>query len=276
MTKIEKLEFDEIGLWSEIKLEIINKYLSAYTLILSQQSIIKKYVYIDAFCGAGVHRSKEGDRIISGSPFNAINTKPPFTEYYFIDLDSLKMEYLMQLIGDRKDVHYFNSDCNNILLSQILPLITYENYNRALCLLDPYGLDLDWAVIEKAGKSRAIEIFLNFPVMDMNRNAFWKDYNRVSQHNIDRINKFWGDDSWKNAAYCEEQGLFGTDIKKTDNETIVECFRKRLIDKAGFKFVPEPIPMKNSKGAIVYYLFFASCNKVGSEIVTNIFDKYRS
>ena len=56
----------------------------------------------------------------------------------------------------------------------MLPIIHYKKYNRALCLLDPYGLHLDWGVMLLAGQSRAIDLFLNFPVMDMNRNAIWR------------------------------------------------------------------------------------------------------
>ena len=32
---------------------------------------------------------------------------------------------------------------------------------------------------------------------------------------------------------------------------------------------------KNSKGSIIYYLFFASCKKVAENIITDIFTKYR-
>jgi len=45
---------------------------------------------------------------------------------------------------------------------------------------------------------------------------------------------------------------------------------------AGFKYVPEPIPMRNSSGAVVYYLFFASHNQTADKIVRDIFKKYRS
>jgi len=34
--------------------------------------------------------------------------------------------------------------------------------------------------------------------------------------------------------------------------------------------------MRNSKGATVYYLFFASQNKVGAKIVEEIFNQYRN
>jgi hypothetical protein len=52
---------------------------------------------------------------------------------------------------------------------------------------------------------------MNFPVMDMNRNAIWKDPDKVSQGGVERMTKFWGDESWKLAAYAEspQAGLFG-------------------------------------------------------------------
>lgn len=35
------------------------------------------------------------------------------------------------------------------------------------------------------------------------------------------------------------------------------------------------MPMRNSKGAVVYYLYFASPNKTGGKIVTDIFNTHR-
>jgi hypothetical protein len=62
--------------------------------------------------------------------------------------------------------------------------------------------------------------------------------------------------------------------EKVDNETIAEGFRKRLLNVARFKQVPRPLPMRNSKGVIVYYLFFASQKPVAMHIVETIFKKY--
>jgi len=53
------LKFDEIGYWSELKLEIIKEYAGAYSTILSAQTKPRLYhVYVDAFAGAGIHISK--------------------------------------------------------------------------------------------------------------------------------------------------------------------------------------------------------------------------
>ena len=91
-----------------------------------------------------------------------------------------------------------------------------------------------------------------------------------------RMDAAWGDHSWREMAYPKVRGLFGDMEKKTDNETIAEAFRARLHNTAGFEYVPEPIPMRNEQGAVVYYLYFASQNKTGAHIVGDIFKKYRN
>ena len=50
--------------------------------------------------------------------------------------------------------------------------------------------------------------------------------------------------------------------------------QRRLREVAGFKEVPEPIPMRNRKNAIVYYLFLASQKKTGAKIARDIMKKY--
>jgi three-Cys-motif partner protein len=108
-----------------------------------------------------------------------------------------------------------------------------------------------------AAKAKTIEIFLNFPVMDMNMNVLLWRPDVASEDNVARMNAFWGDESWRSAAYRPQETLFGSQEEKQPNDAIVAAYRQRLIDVAGFKYVPEPAPMRNSKGAVVYYLFFA-------------------
>jgi three-Cys-motif partner protein len=272
-----KLKLDQIGYWSEVKLDIVRDYAKAYSTILAAQTKPSlHHAYIDAFAGAGVHQSKTRGDEIPGSPQIAVATDPPFREYHFIDLNGSKVENLRSLFRGRSDVHIYQDDCNRVMLEQVLPQVRYENYRRGLCLLDPYGLQLDWEVIRTAGQMQTLEVFLNFPIMDMNRNVFWKNPEGVDEADIARMDAFWGDDSWRQVAYKEEQTLFGPVGQKTDNETVAEAFRERLRTVAGFRNVPAPIPMRNSLGATVYYLYFASQKPVAQKIVNHIFDKYRN
>lgn len=275
MARKAKLKFDKIGNWSEIKLDIIKDYAAAYSAILAKQKDPSfSHVYIDAFAGAGLHISKERGAFILGSPVNALQIRPPFREYHLIDLDGKKVSQLRQIVGNRSDVKLYEGDCNGILLDEVFPKVLFENYRRGLCLLDPYGLHLNWVVIKKAGQMKSIDMFLNFPVADINRNVLWHNPDAVDAEDVERMTAFWGDDSWREIAYTTEGNLFGFP-EKEDNETVAEGFRKRLQKVAGFKHVPSPLPMRNSKGAIIYYLFFASQKPVAQDIIEAIFNKYR-
>ena len=179
-------------------------------------------------------------------------------------------------MGLRHDVHIRRGDCNELLLTDVFPQIRYDRYRRGLCLLDPYGLQLKWEVVRTAGESQTIDLFLNFPIMDANRNALWHDPDGVPEEQAGRMSAFWGDDSWRTTLYRErpQMSLFGQQREKFTNDEVAEAFRRRLRDVAGFAHVPRPIPMRNSLGAVVYYLCFASHKGVAHDIVDSIFRKY--
>lgn len=270
-----KLEFDEIGYWSEVKLDIVREYAGTYSRILSAQTRPRlSHVYIDAFAGTGVHVSRKTQKFIPGSPQNALQVQPPFDAYHFIELDQVRVAVLREIAEDQdQNVFIYPGDCNQVLVEKIFPRVQWKDYRRGLCLMDPYGLDLDWNVIRTAGEMRSIEVFLNFPVMDMNRNVLWRNTDKIQKDQMKRMTRFWGDETWRNVAYSATGNLFGLE-EKMDNETVAEAFRQRLRQVAGFTHVPKPLPMRNTRGSIVYYLFFASPKPVADHIVQDIFRKY--
>jgi three-Cys-motif partner protein len=267
-------ELDEIGYWSEIKLEILKEYASAYSTILSaQKGPALHHLYIDAFAGAGVHLTKLTKNFVPGSPLNALWVQPPFREYHLIDIAAERIESLQALIGPRSDVSIYQGDCNQILLEKVFPRAQYKDYRRGLCLLDPYGLQLDWKVIFTAGQMKTLDVFLNFPVADINRNVLRRDPGTVEDSQKARLDAYWGDHSWSKIAYRTDTTLFG-EPEKQSNEVITEAFRARLKKVAGFARVPKPLPMRNTRGAVVYYLYFASQKDTAEHIVLDIFKKY--
>jgi three-Cys-motif partner protein len=269
-----KERLDVVGYWTEIKLQILQEYANAYAQILKNQRFIKHVAYIDGFAGAGEHISKQSGELIAGSPARALAIQPRFSHYHFVEMDAARAKRL-QGMGDEENVTVYQGDCNEVLLREVFPQCRYEDFRRALCLLDPYELNPNWEVVEAAGRMRSIEIFLNFMIMDANMNVLWKNPDSVAPDQAHRMTKFWGDDSWRAAAYTTEQDLFGTFEQKAPNESVIAAYRKRLKEVAGFKYVPEPLPMRNTRGAVVYYLFFASQNPTGNKIAEHIFKKYR-
>jgi three-Cys-motif partner protein len=112
----------------------------------------------------------------------------------------------------------------------------------------------------------------------MNRNAIWRNPDRVPQEGVERMTRFWGDESWKQIAYAESAQknlFFAPDVIKQGNEAIVAAFQERLKKVAGFTFVPEPLAMRNRTNAVVYYLLFASQKPVAKKIIEDIFKRYK-
>jgi len=267
--------FDTVGSWTEVKLSIIREYSQAYTQILRNQQHIKHFAYVDGFAGGGHHVSKATGAVIDGSP--AIALTCGFNHCHFVDLDGKRTEQLQELSEGRSDVSIYNGDCSEVLLHEVFPHCRYEDYRRALCLLDPYNLNPRWDVVETAGRMRSIELFINFMIMDANMNVLLKGGpGAASDQQVARMTAFWGDESWKHAAYKVEKGLFGDITTKAVNTAVAAAYRKRLQDVAGFKYVPLPLAMKHRKGPVIYYLFFASQNRTGDKIARSIFEKYRA
>ena len=275
-----KVKVDEIGPWTEVKLDILKRYATEYSKILSNQTKPSFYhVYIDAFAGTGFHLSETSGEMVLGSPLNALLVTPPFREYHLIDMDGDKIDGLRAMVGNRSDVFCHKGNCNEVLLNEVFPRVRRDDYSgggykRGLCLLDPYGLTLDWKVIKKAGQMGSFDIFINFSIYDININVLHRDPANVMRIHLERMNAFWGDNSWRDVAYEKSPGLFGDMEEKVSNRKFAEAFRIRLKNVAGFNRVPEPLPMKNSNNSVVYYLFFASQKDTAEHIVKYIFDQF--
>jgi three-Cys-motif partner protein len=114
---------DEVGYWSEVKLEIVRKYAKAYSTILATRPFIKAHLYVDAFAGAGAHISKDKDTgaSIAGSPVNAMQITPPFSELHLIDLDGTRVSELRRIASGDARVRVYEGDCNEILLQDVFP-----------------------------------------------------------------------------------------------------------------------------------------------------------
>jgi three-Cys-motif partner protein len=271
-------DYDVIGPWSEVKLDILREYASPFSRILTANRF--HHLYIDAYAAGGSHLSRATGEIVPGSPLIALATDPPFREYHFIDADPIRVDQLRRCTAGRPDVHVHSGDCNEILLRDVFPLSRYEDRRRSLCLLDPYNIDPRWEVIATAGRMKSIEVFVNFMLMDINMNILLRDPTKAEPTQVARMNRFWGDGSWRNVAYepSRQGNLFGDsdDVKvEGANEKISQAYRERLINVAGFAYAPQPLRFVNSLGFTIYYLFFASPNPTGSKIVEDIFRKHR-
>jgi three-Cys-motif partner protein len=270
---------DEVGPWSESKLKLLGKYLHSYTLIMQGQDWCRNgYHFIDAFAGTGKPRARDEERYIDGSPRVALTIQHPFSSYTFIEKEPWRVEKLRSLEQEfpSRNIKISPGDCNQVLSEEIAPQIRYGYFNRGLVFLDPFGMNVEWSTVAKVADTRALEIFMNFPVMALNRTVLPNDPNALTSAQVDRMTRFWGSSDWRTDIYEEVPTLFGpveVKVQPTSGRRLGQLFKKRLGEV--FPHVTEPLLMVNSRNAPLYCLIFAGHNKTGAKIVQDIFKSYQ-
>jgi len=265
---------DQVGPWSELKLEVLQGYVAAYSTIMRRQKF--RCVYVDAFCGGGLHISDDEKRPILGSPLRVLSLDHPFRELYFIDRDAEKIRFLKSLTRHLTpqppgvDVHFRADDATQVLSEEILPNIRWDAFDRCLCFLDPYSFNYPWALVEECGRNRAVEVILHFPMMALNRAVLRRDPSSVSEPLRARMRTFWGDDSWRQIVYSPKPLFPESSEKDAQNIDVVNAYRERLRNVAGFNHVSNPLPFRNRRGNVLYYLVLASHNETAVRIMNGM------
>ena len=285
-------ELPEVGPWAQDKLDRLRKYLSAYTRIMAKQSWAR-YVYVDAFAGSGrarvrtsssddptydifnlgeeFRKDEEARQVLDCSPRVALDH--PFTYYVFLERDPERVEKLRSLELEYKGqgtIVIRRGDCNQYLNDKLInnPQINWEKW-RAVVFLDPFGMQVPWKTIAGLAATKAIEVFLNFPV-GMSIQRLLRRDGKFSEKQRRKLDEYLGDPGWFEVVYPKSAGLFGyTQSKAEDTEKrLVKWYRGRLRD--AFGYVSDAYLVRNSKGGHLYFLIFAGPNKTGAKIANDI------
>jgi three-Cys-motif partner protein len=272
-----ELDVASVGQWARKKHEMLEYYAGVYSQITRSGSARLKRFFVDGFASTGYARIRGTDDIEAGSPIRALAVEPPFDGFFFVESDAESARKLRLAVGNCEDVQVLEGDINRVLPDAILPTIRFDRRERALIFLDPYNLgNLKWSTVDLVAKSGLSDLILHFPTMDANRNVLWADPSKVSDYNKQRMNEFWGDGSWHDSAYTTSgllpiPGLF----RKAPIDSVLEAYRKRLL-ASGFKVVGLPIPVRNTRGRIIYHIFLASPNETAKSLITSSVKKFRA
>jgi three-Cys-motif partner protein len=273
---------DDIGPWSERKHDIISAYGEHYSTILTnaKRRAPFQHSYIDGFAGAGVAKSRETGEIVEGSPLRVLSVVPPFNHYYFVEKDAKREAILRSHVAGRPDVDVILGDANDVVPRLLSEKVRFGSFGRAFVLLDPWRLShLLWSTIVSVAANRATDLLLHFPTMDAQRNVLLRDQSKVDSRKAKRLTAYWGDESWRQHAWAptKRPHLFAEfdAPEKQQVAAILAAFCERL-KWAGFRYAADPIPMRNSKGPIVYHLIFAVHHETAERVAKYVSRKFRS
>ena len=269
------------GSWTEEKLEIIRKYLHAYTTALKKQGF--ELIYIDAFAGTGYcgkqSSSPSGRQLdifpdladedaqayITGSARIALETTPAFQKYVYIDLDPDNCAKLHDLKNEfpskASAIEIVNADANDYI-RQLVQTTDWRG-TRAVLFLDPFGMEVRWETVSWVAKSRAIDMWYLFPV-----SAVMRMLTRTGEMPsgwAERLNALLGSTDWAQRFYetSTDAHLFGN-TKRTVKTATWSTIEAYILEHLRTEFpgvAAEPRYLRNPRTNTTLFLFcFAAAN----------------
>lgn len=266
---------------------------------MQKQDWCTGYFYIDAFAGGGraevrnisaagsrnieddftlqlteeIREEREQLGFLDGSPRVALDTRPPFSKYIFIEKDSVRIDSLNAIANEfagRRKIEIRPGEASENLQE----IVNSSDFNwrrqRAVIFLDPFGMQVRWKTIKEIASTKAMEIFLNFPV-GMAIQRLLPRSGKFSHTDRDRLNEYFGSPEWEELLYQERHDLFGnTSLIKVEQSghRLANWYRNRL--NLEFRFTVPPRLIRNTRGGHLYYLMFAGPNATGAEIIDHI------
>jgi three-Cys-motif partner protein len=221
------------GGWTEQKLRILNDYLTAYCRIFQVNPLANYFdtIYVDAFAGTGLieqrktsaqsknlfaeFTERETIEFLSGSASRAL--QHPFARYVFIEKAASRIAELEKLRWDspqKSRILIQKGDANTHLVG----LVNSTDWNkcRAVVFLDPYGMQVDWKTIERLGRTKAVDLWLLFPLGQAVMRLLRKQGDPPAewQQALDRI---FGTHEWHSRFYVttREPDFFEKEIVST-------------------------------------------------------------
>ena len=267
------------GSWTEKKLEILERYLDAYSTALKNKPF--KLIYIDAFAGKGYVeiQEEEAENSILGSAAIAANIRDkPFDKLVFIEKNLNRCRELKKLsqAHSNRDIHIANSDANDYLRN----LRQDWNYCRGVLFLDPFATQVQWSTIETIAHFNALDTLILFPthaVMRMLPKS--KKPDDISSRWADRLTTVFGDESWRNLYQPSLQGnLFGeVEYERAPGVGgLISIYKDNLKRLFGNRFLTESVPLKTETGSPLFEVLFCVGNPRGIDpakrIIKHIWD----
>ena len=158
-------------------------------------------------------------------------------------------------------------DCNKYLCETFLRR-KWEKL-RAIVFLDPFGMQVPWNTIELLAETRAVEVFVNFPVGMAIQRLLRRD-GRFTSRQRAKLDQYFGSPEWFPVVYQEDHGLFGKQLTKASdsNEALTKWYRTRLAKIFGYASSARLI--RTSANHPLYYLIHAGANPTGAKIAEHI------
>lgn len=269
------------GIWTEQKIEVFLKYLKAYLDIMKTRPF--ELVYFDGFAGSGdIEGNARYGSGLEGIALRVLGMQHDrnFDIYYLVDKDAKKVEELKSKIRDRfpgrSGIFPVADDCNKKLID-LADYLRKSASRRALALVDPFGMQVNWESIE-ACKGLGIDLWILVPT-GIGVGRMLKNDGNISDAWLVKLESFLGlpGEEIKQYFYQERttHTLFGEEryVEKEAGAAhkAAELYVRQL--KKVWQFVSDPLPLRNSTNSIMYHFVLATNSRAGLKIGNDVIGK---
>jgi three-Cys-motif partner protein len=207
----------------------------------------------------------ETDQLAKGSASIALEIEPAFTHYIFIEKDPRKFADLMRTTKEGfpdkvSKIQFVNKDAN-VALPELCRSISWK-HNRAVLILDPYGMQVDGSTIAGVAETKAIDFWYLFPAF-IGLGRMLPHTGTVPQEWESTLDRCLGDVHWREEFYQDSVAVDLFDEprnirqRKLNHESVERYFKRRLESAFG-GVARRALPLYNSRNVLMYLLFFAS------------------
>jgi len=192
----DDLPYNDVGVWTEAKHRLVGYYAALFSAGMKDKW--EKRVYIELYAGAGYSRIRDTERIIAGSPIQALALKVPFDKYIFCEQDSEKLEALRVRVkhhAPSADVAFIPGGCDGGVnkVSAAIPQYSKNHRVLSLCFVDPNDIGIRFSTLQ----ALALKNYVDFVVLL----ALYMDALRAEQQyikNPTKIDQLLGTPTWLN------------------------------------------------------------------------------
>ena len=243
---------------TEAKHAILSAYLRAWFPILSLSGF-ERVIYIDGFAGPGRYLGGQ-----DGSPILALKALAGQSlplrsvfEFHFVELDQRISDVLSAniaefraqgMIGPGAEIHVHARCTFEEAYDRVIgPRLAEHPRAPAFALVDPFGwTGIPMRILSELLRRDSTEVFVNFMFEEINRFLAHEDQPR----NFDAL---FGASDWREALE-----LTGAERKRY----LHDFYRNQLQLSGGARYV-RSFEMRNDRGLVDYFLFFATSNLKG-------------
>lgn len=224
------LPYNDVGIWTEEKHRLVAYYSAQFSGAMKAK--FQKRVYIELYAGAGYSRIRDTDRIIPGSPINALTLKEPFDKYIFCEENPQKRAALETRVRrhapPNADVKIVPGDCDAHVDEIVAAIPRHSKINRVLtlCFVDPNDIGIKFQTLRILGEHRMMDFIVLL--------ALYMDAMRAEQYYVRnplKIDELLGAELW--LGRWQEAKLKGVDFP----HFLAEEFTGSM---EGMKYIPPP------------------------------------